>query len=88
MKVRLREYIGKDRGWSDCYGHLLVATGRIEVMVDPIMGIWDCAALQPVVEEAGGTFTNLAGAATHDGGSAVSTNGRLHDDVLAFTAGD
>ena len=81
---RLRERFGRDRGWSDCYGHLLVATGRAEVMVDPRMAIWDCAALAPIVEEAGGRFTNLAGEATHDGGSAISTNGLLHDEVLAL----
>jgi histidinol phosphatase-like enzyme (inositol monophosphatase family) len=70
------------RGWSDCYGHLLVATGRADAMIDPAMSVWDCAPLQSIVEEAGGRFTDLAGNATIHGGSAVSTNGLLHDAVL------
>jgi len=81
----LRARVQRDRGWSDCYGHLLVATGRVDVMVDPLMAEWDCAALQPVVEGAGGRFTSLAGVATHRGGSAVSTNGLLHDAVLELS---
>jgi histidinol phosphatase-like enzyme (inositol monophosphatase family) len=84
LYYRLRERFGLDRGWSDCYGHLLVATGRAEAMLDPRMEVWDCAALQPVVEEAGGRFTTLSGEATHRGGSAVSTNGALHDHVLSL----
>jgi len=70
------------RGWHDCYGHVLVATGRADVMVDPIMAVWDNAALKPIVEEAGGRFTSLSGEPTIRGGSAVSTNGRLHDATL------
>ena len=45
------------RTWGDCYGYLLVATGRADVMVDPVMNVWDAAAVQPILEEAGGTFT-------------------------------
>jgi histidinol phosphatase-like enzyme (inositol monophosphatase family) len=78
---RLRDGLGHDRGYGDCYGHILVATGRAEVMVDPVLAIWDCAALVPIVEEAGGTFTDLAGNATHRGKSGVSTNGHLHEAV-------
>jgi myo-inositol-1(or 4)-monophosphatase len=70
------------RGWSDCYGHALVATGRAEVMVDPIMSPWDCAALMPILAEAGGTFTDCRGRATIHGGSALSTNGPLLGPVL------
>ena len=81
---RLRGAIGLDRGWSDCYGHMLVATGRAEVMVDPVMHVWDCAALQPIVEEAGGHFTDLSGNATHRGGSAISTNDALAGPVRAL----
>jgi fructose-1,6-bisphosphatase/inositol monophosphatase family enzyme len=78
---RLRNGLGFDRGYGDCYGHILVATGRAEVMVDPVLAIWDCAALVPIVEEAGGTFTDLQGDATHRGKSGISTNGRLHEVV-------
>jgi len=84
---RLRATFGRDRGWSDCYGHLLVATGRVDVMVDPMLGPWDAAALKVVVEEAGGTFTDLAGHATHLGGSGMSTNGALFDATRAAVAG-
>lgn len=72
------------RGWGDCYGHMLVATGRADIMLDPNMSIWDCAALMPIVEEAGGRFTDWNGDARIDGGSAISTNGALHDAVMSI----
>lgn len=72
---------GVVRTWGDCYGHALVATGRAEVMIDPRMAVWDCAALRPVIEEAGGVFTDLSGAPTHRGGSALSTNAALAPEV-------
>jgi histidinol phosphatase-like enzyme (inositol monophosphatase family) len=72
------------RGWSDCYGHLLVATGRADAMIDAVMNVWDSAPLQPIVEEAGGRFTDLAGNATIHGGSALSTNGLLHESLLTL----
>jgi histidinol-phosphatase len=62
------------RTWGDCYGYLLVATGRAEVMVDGIASPWDAAALMPIVEEAGGVFTDWKGARTAFGGSVVATN--------------
>jgi histidinol-phosphatase len=70
------------RTWGDCYGHILVATGRAEVMLDPILQIWDCAALQPILEEAGGTFTDWHGTPTHTGGNGLSTNGHLFQSVM------
>lgn len=73
------------RTWGDCYGYLLVATGRCDVMVDPVMNVWDAAAIQPILEEAGGTFTDWSGAATIHGGEGIGTNGHLLDEVLAFT---
>ena len=71
-----------NRTWGDCYGYVLVATGRAEVMLDPVMNIWDCAALLPVIEEAGGTFTDLSGRRTVDGGNAVATNSLVYDEVM------
>jgi histidinol-phosphatase len=62
------------RSWGDCYGYLLVATGRAEVMVDPVMSAWDAAALLPVIVEAGGVFTDFGGATTAFGGNVVATN--------------
>src|SRR6185503_18473283 len=49
------------RTWGDCYGYVLVATGRADIMIDPIMNLWDCAPLLPIMEEAGGTFTDWRG---------------------------
>lgn len=73
------------RTWGDCYGYLLVATGRADVMIDPEMNIWDAAALQPIIDEAGGSFTDWAGAPSIYSGECVATNGRLHDEVLTIT---
>jgi histidinol-phosphatase len=73
----------RTRGLGDFWSHVLVAEGAIDVAVEPEVSIWDVAAVQVIVEEAGGRFTDLGGAARPDGGSAVSTNGLLHDDVLA-----
>ncbi len=74
------------RGWGDCYGHVLVATGRADVALDPVMKVWDCAALLPILEEAGGTFTDWHGRRTIEGGNAISTNGRLFRDLLKSIA--
>jgi histidinol-phosphatase len=84
---RLREGAGMLRTWGDCYGHALVATGRAEVMLDPIMNVWDAAALKPIVEEAGGVFTSWSGEPTHTGGSAVSSNAALATEVAALLNG-
>lgn len=69
------------RTWGDCYGYLLVATGRAEAMVDPVLAPWDSAALQPLIVEAGGVFTNWEGEATGLGGSAVATNAALAVEI-------
>ena len=74
--------VGLLRGWGDCYGHLLVATGRAEVMLDPVLSPWDCAPLVPILQEAGGTFTDWRGEATIRGKDGVSTNGHLFDEVM------
>lgn len=84
---RLRARAGTIRTWGDCYGHILVATGRAEAMIDPIMSDWDSAALRPIIEEAGGVFTDWSGNATHLGGSAISTNIALARDVRALLNG-
>ena len=76
-----------NRTWGDCYGYLLVATGRAEVMLDPIMGLWDIAPLQPILEEAGGTLTDWRGEPTIYSAEAIATNGRVLDEVLAICKG-
>lgn len=73
------------RTWGDCYGYLLVATGRADVMIDPQMSVWDCAALQPIIEEAGGVFTDWSGTPTIHGGEAIATNNALLPPVLEIT---
>jgi histidinol phosphatase-like enzyme (inositol monophosphatase family) len=70
--------------WGDCYGYLLVATGRADVMADPVMSVWDAAALQPIIEEAGGVFTDWGGARTAFGGSAIATNAELAAETRAL----
>ncbi len=69
------------RTWGDCYGHILVATGRADAMFDPQMNPWDCAALLPILEEAGGTFTDYDGTATVYGKDAMSTNKVLLTEI-------
>jgi len=85
---KLRQRVSQDRGWSDCYGYVLVATGRADIMVDAKMHIWDNAALMPIIEEAGGRFTDWNGRSVIDGGNAVASNGVLHDFVLKLLSED
>jgi len=72
------------RTWGDCYGYVLVATGRAEVMLDPVMNLWDCAPLLPILEEAGGTFTDWNGVRTSEGGNSIATNRLLFDEVMSL----
>ncbi|HEY6865807.1 MAG TPA: inositol monophosphatase family protein, partial [Candidatus Eisenbacteria bacterium] len=71
---RLADRAALARSWGDCYGYLLVATGRAEVMVDPVMAPWDVAAVSVIVEEAGGVFTDWEGHPSGLGTSAIATN--------------
>ena len=75
------------RTWGDGYGYLMVATGRAEVMVDPELDLWDLAALAPVIEEAGGSFTDWQGRPTIHSREAIATNGRVTEEVLAIVRG-
>ena len=83
----LQKGVSVRRTWGDAYGHILVATGRAEIMLDPVMNVWDCAALLPILEEAGGTFTDWQGRKRIDGGNAISTNGLLFDQVMRMVRG-
>jgi len=76
---------GLVRAWGDCYGYLMVATGRADAMLDPEMSLWDAAALYPVVREAGGAITTWDGQAG-PGSSVVASNGGLHPELLALLA--
>lgn len=75
---------GLARTWGDCYGYLLVATGRAEVMVDPVLNPWDIACFLPIIEEAGGVITDLSGVRTAFGGNAIATNRALAEVVREF----
>jgi histidinol-phosphatase len=83
--LQLQKVARLTRTWGDGYGYLMVATGRAEVMIDPIVNLWDAAALQNVIEEAGGRFTDWQGNPTIHAGEAIATNGLVTEEVLAFT---
>jgi histidinol phosphatase-like enzyme (inositol monophosphatase family) len=81
---RLSRAAGVCRSWGDAYGYLLVATGRADVMIDPIANAWDVACFQPIITEAGGVFTDISGAATPFGGHAIATNAALAQEARAL----
>ncbi|MEY2454929.1 MAG: hypothetical protein QOK06_23 [Acidimicrobiaceae bacterium] len=70
------------RTWGDGYGYSLVATGRVEAMVDPQAGTWDLAAMPVILAEASGRFSDLDGFDRIDGGHGLATNGLIHDEVI------
>ena len=74
---KLSAKVAMTRGWGDCYGYMLIATGRADIMADGAMSAWDSAALLPVIEEAGGVFTDWTGQRTGFGGNAIATNAAL-----------
>jgi histidinol-phosphatase len=75
-------------GWGDAYGYLLVATGRVELMLDPIMNPWDCGPFPPILKEAGGYFGDWQGNPTIFGNEAMATTQRLLPEVLDLMRGD
>ena len=78
------------RTWSDAYGHCLVATGRVDAMIDPVVSRWDLSAIKIIVEEAGGRFTDFNGKNPFIKGDfgleAISSNGIIHDEILKVYA--
>jgi histidinol-phosphatase len=80
--ARLQAATAFRAGWSDAYGYLLVATGRAEVMVDPIMNVWDCAPFPPILKEAGGYFGDWQGRPTIYANEAMATTAALLPEVL------
>ncbi len=76
------------RGWSDAYGHALVATGRAELMLDPVMNPWDCGPFPPILREAGGFFGDWSGNETIYANEAMSTSRILLPEVLRLVGGD
>jgi histidinol-phosphatase len=81
--VDLTRRVWRSRGIGDFWMHCLVAEGAFDVAVEPVVSLWDLAAITVILEEAGGRFSDLDGRPGPDGGSALSTNGLLHDEVLA-----
>jgi histidinol-phosphatase len=84
----LRATVSRQRAFGDFWQHMLVAEGAVDIAAEAIVSLWDLAAVKIVVEEAGGRFSDLSGSARADGGSALSTNGLLHDEALAILRGD
>ncbi len=80
--TRMTRLCRLSRGWGDCFGHVAVALGRVDVMVDPAMNLWDAAALIPIVAEAGGEFIDWQGQETAEGGNGISVIPSLRSEVL------
>ncbi|MFG1602777.1 histidinol-phosphatase [Actinoplanes sp. NPDC049265] len=74
--------VWRSRAYGDFYGYMLLAEGALDAMVEPELSLWDVAALIPIVTEAGGRFTDLDGVPGPGGGSAIASNGLLHDELL------
>jgi histidinol phosphatase-like enzyme (inositol monophosphatase family) len=87
MYMRLQRAARVARTWGDGYGYLLVATGRAEVMIDPIMNLWDAAPLLPIIEEAGGHFSDWTGNPTIRARETLATNGLLRSETLKIING-
>lgn len=83
---RLEQAAWVTRSWGDGYGYLMVATGRADIMIDPMCNPWDVAAMLPILGEAGGQFTDWQGRPTTRGGNGVGTNGKLHQATLDLLA--
>lgn len=84
---RIRQASYYRTGWSDAYGHMLVATGRVELMLDPVMNAWDCGPFPAILREAGGYFGDWSGNETIYGNEALSTTKALLPQVLTLIEG-
>jgi histidinol-phosphatase len=84
---RLVDASARQRGYGDYFGYTFVARGQAEAMIDVDLKAWDLAPLKIVIEEAGGRFTDFTGRPTIHGGSAVASNGRIHDEILTLISG-
>ena len=80
--VELQERIWRTRGHGDFWSHMLVAEGAVDLAVEPALALWDMAALDIIVREAGGKFTNIKGEDGPHGGSAISSNGLIHTEFI------
>ncbi|GAA1534577.1 histidinol-phosphatase [Actinomadura kijaniata] len=85
--VNLTRSVWRTRSFGDFWSHMLVAEGAVDISAEPSASLWELAACQVVVEEAGGMFTDLSGVPSPDGGSVLCTNGRLHAEALRALGG-
>ncbi len=86
--LRLQTAARVCRTWGDGYGYAMVATGRADLMVDPSMAVWDAGPLLPIMQEAGGTFTDWQGRPTIHSGQGIATNGLILDEVISLVRGE
>ncbi|WP_067687884.1 histidinol-phosphatase [Nocardia jejuensis] len=84
--ITLSDEVWRVRGYGDFFGYTLLAEGAVDIVTEPELSLWDMAALDILIREAGGTFTSLDGKPGPHGGSAVATNSHLQDQVLAALA--
>ncbi|NBX24759.1 MAG: inositol monophosphatase [Planctomycetes bacterium] len=84
---RLEETFGRMRGWSDCYSLVLLATGRCQVALDPMMNPWDCGPFPVIIAEAGGVFTSWKGEPGIHGGDSVACHPAMHEELLRLLRG-
>ncbi|MHB1688391.1 MAG: histidinol-phosphatase [Ignavibacteriaceae bacterium] len=79
---KLTEKVKLYRNWGDCYGYYLVATGFADIMIDPIMNLWDKMALIPIIKGAGGVISDYHGDDPIKGTSIIATGGKIHNEVI------
>lgn len=84
--ARLEQVARITRTWGDCYGYYLLATGRADIMIDPIMNVWDAAAILPIIQEAGGVFVDWRGVETVEGGDGIAASRELIGQVLELVS--
>jgi histidinol-phosphatase len=82
--VGLADRCWRTRGFGDFWAHMLVAEGAMDIALDPVVSLWDLAAPQLIVEEAGGQFTDLGGVRSAEGGDAIASNGFVHEAALGL----
>jgi fructose-1,6-bisphosphatase/inositol monophosphatase family enzyme len=75
------------RTWGDAYGYVLLATGRVEAMADPLISVWDIAPMRVIIPEAGGRVSDEHGKPWVEGGAFVASNGLVHDELIAVLSG-
>ena len=86
--MRLQSIVRVCRTWGDGYGYTMLATGRADLMVDPRMSVWDAGPMLPIMQEAGGTFTDWQGRPTIHSGRGIATNGLILDEVLSLVGNE